>query len=207
MHDILKTYFGYDSFRPLQQDIIETVVAGKDAVVLMPTGGGKSLCFQIPALLRPGVAIVISPLISLMKDQVDTLRTNDVEADVINSTRTREDSVDILKRARSGELRLLYIAPERLALPGFVAFLESLTISLIAIDEAHCISEWGHDFRPDYRNLKNLRAQFPTVPIIALTATATPAVRDDIVKQLALAKPAIFTSSFNRPNLSYEVRN
>jgi ATP-dependent DNA helicase RecQ len=182
-------------------------VDGRDCVVLMPTGGGKSLCFQIPALMRDGVAIVISPLISLMKDQVDTLKTNGISAEFLNSTTDRTAVADIVKRARSGELRLLYIAPERLALAGFDVFLISLKISLIAIDEAHCISEWGHDFRPDYRNLKTLRATYPTVPIIALTATATPAVRDDIVKQLALTKPAIFTSSFNRPNLSYEIRN
>jgi ATP-dependent DNA helicase RecQ len=207
MYSTLKKYFGYDEFRPLQREIIETVVSGADCVVLMPTGGGKSLCFQIPALLRPGVAIVISPLISLMKDQVDALRTNGIEAEVINSTREKKDVVEILHRAKRGEVKLLYIAPERLAVPGFEAFLKTLHISLIALDEAHCISEWGHDFRPDYRNLKTLRSQFPAVPIIALTATATPAVRDDIVKQLSLKKPAIFTSSFNRPNLSYEVRN
>lgn len=206
METVLKRYFGYDAFRPLQKDIIQTVVAGNDCVVLMPTGGGKSLCFQIPALMRGGVALVISPLISLMKDQVDTLRTNGIEADVINSSREKQDVVEILHRAKRGDLKLLYIAPERLAVPGFEAFLKTLTISLIAIDEAHCISEWGHDFRPDYRNLKSLKSQFPTVPIIALTATATPAVRDDIVKQLSLTSPKIFTSSFNRPNLSYEVR-
>ncbi|MEK7091923.1 MAG: RecQ family ATP-dependent DNA helicase, partial [Patescibacteria group bacterium] len=205
MKTILKQYFGYEEFRPLQKDIIERVLAGKDCLVLMPTGGGKSLCFQLPALMLPGVAIVISPLISLMKDQVDALRANGIAADFINSTLSQAEIENVIKKAKTGELRILYLAPERLAVPGFEDFLHTLKISLIAIDEAHCISEWGHDFRPDYRNLKLLRKKFPIVPIIALTATATEKVREDIAKQLDLKDWQVFISSFNRPNLSYEV--
>jgi len=205
MHQTLKKYFGYDAFRPLQQEIVERVVAGKDCVVLMPTGGGKSLCFQLSALLREGVAVVVSPLISLMKDQVDALRENGIAAELINSTRTPAEIAEIMNAAKSGAIKLLYIAPERLGVPGFEIFLHNLNISLIAIDEAHCISEWGHDFRPDYRNLTTLRQKFPNVPIIALTATATEKVREDIIKQLDLTDPPVFISSFNRANLSYEV--
>lgn len=205
MENILKKYFGYEKFRPLQKEIMERVLAGKDCVVLMPTGGGKSLCFQLPALMLEGVAIVISPLISLMKDQVDALRANGITADFINSALSQAEIAGVMNRAKTEKLKILYLAPERLSVPGFEDFLRRLKISLIAIDEAHCISEWGHDFRPDYRNLKMLRKKFPTIPIIALTATATPKVRDDIVRQLNLADPRIFISSFNRPNLSYEV--
>lgn len=205
MKTLLKKHFGYDEFRPLQKEIIERVLLGKDCVVLMPTGGGKSLCFQLPALMMDGVAIVISPLISLMKDQVDALRTNGITADLINSTLSPVEIASVMKRAQRGELKMLYLAPERLSAYGFEDFLHELNISLIAIDEAHCISEWGHDFRPDYRNLKMLRSKFPLVPIIALTATATEKVREDIVKQLKLKDPQVFISSFNRPNLSYEV--
>jgi len=205
MKNILKKYFGYEEFRPLQREAMDNVLRGADSVVLMPTGGGKSLCFQIPALMRDGLAIVVSPLISLMKDQVDALRANGVSAELVNSTLSQDEIVSVMNRARRGELKLLYIAPERFAVPGFEDFLRSLRINLFAIDEAHCISEWGHDFRPDYRNLRTLRESFPRVPIIALTATATPRVREDIVKQLALKDPQIFISSFNRPNLSYEV--
>ena len=205
MLDTLKKYFGYEEFRPLQEEIIIRILAGGDCVVLMPTGGGKSLCFQLPALMLDGVAIVISPLISLMKDQVDSLKANGVTADFINSTLTQEEIVDIMNKARAGKLKILYIAPERLGVLGFDSFLNSLKISLIAIDEAHCISEWGHDFRPDYRNLKILRNKFPSIPIIALTATATEKVREDIVKQLNLGSAKVYISSFNRPNLSYEV--
>ncbi|MDP1690219.1 MAG: ATP-dependent DNA helicase RecQ [bacterium] len=205
MKDILKKHFGYDEFRPLQKEIIERVLLGKDCVVLMPTGGGKSLCFQLPTLMLPDMAIVISPLISLMKDQVDALRANGILADLINSSLSQNEIADVMERAKVGKLKILYIAPERLSVPGFEDFLHKLQISLIAIDEAHCISEWGHDFRPDYRNLKMLRKKFPQIPIIALTATATENVRKDIVKQLDLADAQIFISSFNRPNLSYEV--
>lgn len=171
----------------------------------MPTGGGKSLCFQLPALILDGIAIVVSPLISLMKDQVDALRTNGISADLINSTLSQIEIARVMDNAKTSKLKILYLAPERLTVPGFENFLHSLNISLIAIDEAHCISEWGHDFRPDYRNLKLLRNKFPLIPIIALTATATEKVRDDIIKQLALDEPQIFISSFNRSNLSYEV--
>ncbi len=205
MQTILKKHFGYDEFRPYQKEVIEQVLRGKDCVVLMPTGGGKSLCFQIPALMMDGLTIVVSPLISLMKDQVDALQMNGISADLWNSTLSRDEVINVARRAKSGELKILYVAPERFAVAGFDTFLRSLKLSLIAVDEAHCISEWGHDFRPDYRNLNLLRAKFPDVPVIALTATATEKVRDDIVKQLDLKKPEIFISSFNRPNLSYEV--
>ncbi len=171
----------------------------------MPTGGGKSLCFQLPTLMQDGLTIVISPLISLMKDQVDALRANGINAAYLNSTLTPDEKVQILRDVTDGTTKLLYIAPERLAVPQFAELLHKLPVSLFAIDEAHCISEWGHDFRPDYRNLNQLRTTFPNIPIIALTATATQQVRDDIVKQLQLPSPHIFTSSFNRENLSYEV--
>jgi len=205
MRNTLKKYFGHVEFRPLQEEIIERVLEGKDCVVLMPTGGGKSLCFQLPALMMEGVTIVISPLISLMKDQVDSLNRKGITTEFINSTLSQAEIINIMNKTRAGEIKLLYIAPERLSVPDFENFLHILKISLIAIDEAHCISEWGHDFRPDYRNLKLLRKKFPKVPIIALTATATLKVREDIVKQLGLNEPQIFISSFNRPNLSYEV--
>ena len=205
MENILKQYFGYEKFRPLQKEIIERVLIGEDCVVLMPTGGGKSLCFQLPALIFDGITIVISPLISLMKDQVDALRANGIAADFINSALSQTEIANVIDRAKTGKLKILYLAPERLSVPGFEDFLHTLKINLIAIDEAHCISEWGHDFRPDYRNLKILRKKFPEIPIIALTATATEKVRDDIIKQLNLKNPKIFLSSFNRPNLSYEI--
>ena len=206
MKDLLKKHFGYETFRPLQEEIINQVLLKKDCVVLMPTGGGKSLCFQLPALIMEGVVIVISPLISLMKDQVDALQVNGIAADLINSTLSQDEIGNVMRRAKAGELKILYIAPERLSAFGFEDFLHTLKISLIAIDEAHCISEWGHDFRPEYRNLKLLRQKFPQIPIISLTATATEKVREDIVKQLNLTNPQTFISSFNRPNLSYEVR-
>ncbi|MCB9811078.1 ATP-dependent DNA helicase RecQ [Candidatus Nomurabacteria bacterium] len=205
MYETLKKHFGYDEFRPLQKEIIERVLAKEDCLVLMPTGGGKSLCFQLPTLLQTGLTIVISPLISLMKDQVDALTTNGINAAYINSSLSHDEINNIVSKVKSGEIKLLYIAPERLSVPHFQELLHTLPIGMFAIDEAHCISEWGHDFRPDYRNLKMLRTNFPSVPIIALTATATHKVRDDIVKQLNLPKPHIFTSSFNRQNLSYEV--
>jgi RecQ family ATP-dependent DNA helicase len=205
MQNTLKKYFGYDEFRPLQKEIIEEMLRGRDCAVLMPTGGGKSLCFQLPALMMDGLALVVSPLISLMKDQVDALRVNGISTDFWNSTLSRDEVISVAKRARNGELKILYVAPERFSVAGFENFLHTLKINLIAVDEAHCISEWGHDFRPDYGNLKVLRKKFPAVPIIALTATATKIVRDDIVKQLNLRNPRIFISSFNRPNLKYEV--
>lgn len=205
MYATLKKYFGYDEFRPLQKEIIERVLAREDCVVLMPTGGGKSLCFQLPTLLNDGITVVISPLISLMKDQVDSLLASGVSAALINSSLTASAIQEVIAQIKAGAIKIVYIAPERLGMPEFEAILHTLPISLFAIDEAHCISEWGHDFRPEYRNLNKLRSKFPTVPIIALTATATAKVRADIVKQLALPSPHIFISSFNRQNLSYEV--
>ena len=206
MLEQLKAYFGFDQFLPLQEEIIAKVVAKRDSLVLMPTGGGKSLCYQLPALKFKGLTLVVSPLIALMKDQVDGLRGNGVPAGLLNSTLSAEESALVQDQARTGKLKILYVAPERLALPGFQRFLQSLEVSLIAIDEAHCISEWGHDFRPDYRNLEALRQGFPGVPVIALTATATTQVRDDIVTQLGLNEPEIFISSFNRPNLTYTIQ-
>ncbi len=205
MYTTLKQYFGYDTFRPLQKEVIERVMAKEDCLVLMPTGGGKSLCFQLPALLQTGITIVVSPLISLMKDQVDALLGYGISAALLNSSLTGDEMNDVIEKAKNGKIKILYVTPERLALTQFETILHTLHVSLFAIDEAHCISEWGHDFRPDYRNLKSLRQKFPTVPIIALTATATPKVRDDIVRQLGLPAPHTFTSSFNRQNLSYEV--
>ena len=170
MLDQLKAYFGFDRFLPLQKEIISNVLSRRDTLVLMPTGGGKSLCYQLPALHFAGLTLVVSPLIALMKDQVDGLQANGVPAGLLNSTLGPEESSLVQDHARQGKTKILYVAPERLALPGFQRFLQSLDISLIAIDEAHCISEWGHDFRPDYRNLKSLRKSFPGVPVIALNA-------------------------------------
>ena len=206
MLEQLKAYFGFDRFLPLQKEIITKVLAKRDTLVLMPTGGGKSLCYQLPALRFKGLTLVVSPLIALMKDQVDGLLANGVPAGLLNSTLTAQEANQVQDQARQGKIKILYVAPERLALSGFQRFLQSLDVSLIAIDEAHCISEWGHDFRPDYRNLKSLRKDFPGVPVIALTATATEPVREDIVNQLALDKPEIFISSFNRPNLTYTIQ-
>ena len=206
MLEQLKAYFGFDRFLPLQEEIITKVLAKRDTLVLMPTGGGKSLCYQLPALRLKGLTLVVSPLIALMKDQVDGLRADGVPAGLLNSTLAAQEANQVQDQARQGKIKILYVAPERLALPGFQRFLQSLDVSLIAIDEAHCISEWGHDFRPDYRNLKSLRRDFPGVPVIALTAPATEPVREDIVNQLGLDKPEIFISSFNRPNLTYTIQ-
>ncbi len=205
MLDLLKKHFGYDQFRPLQKEVIDCCVSGRDALVLMPTGGGKSLCFQLPALKFPGITVVISPLIALMKDQVDALKANGIPAAFMNSSLSQGEMARVEQMALREELKLLYLAPERLAMPSVQQFLKSLRVSLFAIDEAHCISEWGHDFRPDYRNLSSLRRMFPETPIIALTATANARVRTDIVKQLGLEHGRIFQSSFNRPNLTYRV--
>ena len=203
--DILQSRFGYDSFRPLQEEVISNVLEGTDSLVLMPTGGGKSLCYQIPGLMFDGVTLVVSPLIALMKDQVDTLNANGIPARFINGTLSSSEIEAVQELALRGEVKILYAAPERLAQPGFRRFLQRLRPSLIAIDEAHCISEWGHEFRPDYRNLRAVRQDFPGIPVIALTATATERVRRDIVEQLGLEQGKVFRSSFNRPNLTYSV--
>lgn len=206
MLKLLKERFGYDEFRPLQKDIIDTVLAGKDTLVLMPTGGGKSLCFQLPALMLPGITVVVSPLIALMKDQVDALMANGIPAAFLNSSLTKYEQDQVIKASTRGDVKVLYLAPERVASYGFYDFLNTLNVSLLAIDEAHCISEWGHDFRPEYRNLRDLRAKLPSTPVIALTATATPRVRTDILSQLDMKEDSVFVSSFNRENLHYSVR-
>lgn len=201
----MKQYFGFDSFRPLQEEIVNNVLSGKDSFVLMPTGGGKSLCYQLPALKMDGITLVISPLIALMKDQVDSLQACGVKAEFINSSISSAQVGNICGRARNGGVKILYVAPERFALAGFQEFLKTLEVSLIAVDEAHCISEWGHDFRPDYRNLGLLKTLFPSVPLIALTATATAKVREDILSHLFPERPRAFISSFNRENLHIKV--
>ena len=202
---LLKQTFGFDSFRPLQEEIIRDALSGRDVLALLPTGGGKSLCFQLPALVRPGLTVVVSPLISLMKDQVDALSASGVAATFLNSSLRADESRARLRGLHGGEYRLLYVAPERMMLSGFLADLKRWKVNLIAIDEAHCISEWGHDFRPEYRQLAELRKHFPDVSMMALTATATERVRGDIVKQLRLREPSRYVASFNRPNLSYRV--
>ncbi len=201
----LKKHFGYDEFRPLQQEIVSDALAGRDVFALMPTGGGKSLCFQLPALLRDGLTIVVSPLISLMKDQVDALQTSGIAATFLNSALERHEAVERLRGLNRGQYLMLYLAPERLMLDGFLERALNWNITQIAIDEAHCISEWGHDFRPEYRELKKLRRHLPDVPIMALTATATKRVRKDIVDQLHLDNARCYVASFNRPNLTYRV--
>lgn len=203
---LLKRYFGYDEFRPLQREVIACALERRDALVVMPTGGGKSLCYQIPALALDGLTLVVSPLIALMKDQVDALKANGVAAEFINSTLSYDEMRRIQAAAQNGAVKILYLAPERLALPAFQNFLDTLEISLVAVDEAHCISEWGHDFRPDYRSLGALRRSMPHTPFIALTATATEQVRQDIVAQIGLNNQQAFIASFNRANLNYEVR-
>ncbi len=201
----LKRHFGHDQFRPLQQEIIRDALDGHDVFVLMPTGGGKSLCFQLPALMREGLTIVVSPLISLMKDQVDALQTSGIPATYLNSTLDRQEATARWRGLHRGEYRMLYVAPERLMLATFLERALNWSIAQIAIDEAHCISEWGHDFRPEYRELKKLRTHFPDVPVMALTATATERVREDIIQQLHLREPRCYVASFNRPNLTYRV--
>jgi ATP-dependent DNA helicase RecQ len=202
---LLKQYFGFASFRPLQEEIIRDSLAGKDVFALLPTGGGKSLCFQLPALARDGLTVVVSPLIALMKDQVDALQASGIAATFLNSSLAQGESRARLRGLHNGEFRLLYVAPERLMLSGFLEDLQRWNVNLFAIDEAHCISEWGHDFRPEYRQIAQLRGLFPKVPFMALTATATERVREDIINHLKLRQPACYVASFNRPNLTYRV--
>lgn len=206
MQSSLKKHFGYDSFRPLQEEIISSVMAGKDTFVLMPTGGGKSICFQLPALMKNGTAIVVSPLIALMKDQVEALLANGISAAYINSSLHYTEEQQLWEEASSGKLKLLYLSPEKI-LTLSPELLQKLNVSLIAIDEAHCVSQWGHDFRPEYTGLGKLRDVFPGVPFVALTATADKITRKDIIHQLRLNAPSVFISSFDRKNLSLEVRS
>src|SRR5437764_5001704 len=205
LRSTLKEHFGYDQFRPLQREIIEDALGGRDVFVLMPTGAGKSLCFQLPALMRDGLTIVVSPLIALMKDQVDALQTSGIPATYLNSTLDREQAKARWHGLHGGQYRMLYVAPERLMLDTFLERALNWNIAQFAIDEAHCISEWGHDFRPEYRELKKLRKHLPDVPVMALTATATEQVRADIIKELNLRDPRCYVASFNRPNLTYRV--
>lgn len=203
--DALKHYFGYESFRPFQREIAQSALAGKDVLALLPTGGGKSLCYQLPALLQPGLTLVISPLIALMKDQVDGLAANGIPATYLNSSIDAATAAQRLEGLDRGEYRLLYVAPERAVMPGFLAGLSRWNVQLLAVDEAHCVSEWGHDFRPEYRRITELRERYPRLPVLALTATATERVRSDIERLLKLRAPQRFVASFNRPNLRYSV--
>ena len=206
LRDILRTYWGFDDFRPLQAEAMQAVVEGRDSLVVLPTGGGKSLCFQAPALVMPGLAVVVSPLIALMKDQVDALVDSGVPAACVNSTLTFDEKRAIAEEIRARRLKILYLSPERLLTGRTLGFLQHVPVSFIAVDEAHCISEWGHDFRPEYRGLRLLKEKFPSAAVHAYTATATPQVRDDIVRELGLQEPAILVGSFDRPNLVYRVR-
>lgn len=209
LEEALKHFFGYDTFRPGQQQIVEEALQNRDLLIIMPTGGGKSLCFQLPALLKPGLTVVVSPLIALMQDQVDALQDNGIGATFLNSSLRVEDVRSREAAILDGKIKLLYVAPERLLGERFLPFLEKVRshigISAFAIDEAHCVSEWGHDFRPEYRQMKQLRQRYPDIPLLALTATATGRVRQDIIQQLTLQEPGIHLASFNRPNLYYEV--
>ena len=202
---MLKTHFGYDAFLPLQEEIVGSVMAGRDSFALMPTGGGKSLCYQLPAMALPGLTLVVSPLIALMKDQVDALEANGIPAGFINSAQTSAEMSEVVRRVRAKEIKLLYVAPERAVDPRFAEFIQTLNVSLVAIDEAHCVSEWGHEFRPAYRQLADVRLACRGAPLMALTATATEQVRSDILSQLGLQQPGVFISSFNRPNLTYSI--
>ncbi|MEZ8081232.1 ATP-dependent DNA helicase RecQ [Enterovibrio norvegicus] len=202
-HSVLQTVFGYHSYRDGQKEIIDAVIAGQDCLVIMPTGGGKSLCYQIPALMRDGITIVISPLISLMKDQVDQLIANGVQAACLNSSMTPDEQSETWKSLREGNLKLLYVSPERVLMRDFIERLQSIQVGLIAVDEAHCVSQWGHDFRPEYAQLGMLKQHFVDVPVMALTATADDTTRQDICQRLALDTPNIYLGSFDRPNIRY----
>ena len=206
VHDILRTVFGFASFRPNQEAIVKNILDRKDVFAVMPTGGGKSLCYQLPALLLEGTAVVISPLISLMKDQVDAAKENGIAAAFLNSSLDQPEIIDIYGKLKTNKVKLLYIAPERFAMPQFIETLKRIPLSLFAIDEAHCISEWGHDFRPDYLALSALPELFPDIPIAAFTATATQKVQQDIIRKIGLRTPHTVRASFNRPNLFYQVK-
>ncbi|MDH4163127.1 MAG: DNA helicase RecQ [Nitrospirota bacterium] len=205
LHHTLRTIFGFESFRPNQAEIVANILAKRDVFGVMPTGGGKSLCYQLPALLMEGTAVVISPLISLMKDQVDAAQENGISAEFLNSSLGTREMSEVFRKLRSGTVKLLYIAPERFAMSQFMELLQEMSISLFAIDEAHCISEWGHDFRPDYLALSSIPKQFPEVPVAAFTATATEKVQQDIIRKIGLRSPFTVRASFNRPNLFYQV--
>ncbi|HFD4655528.1 TPA: ATP-dependent DNA helicase RecQ [Vibrio parahaemolyticus] len=202
---VLEEVFGYQTFRDGQQEVIESAVEGKDSLVIMPTGGGKSLCYQIPALVRSGITLVISPLISLMKDQVDQLKANGVAAECVNSTMSREELLSVYNRMHNGQLKLVYVSPERVLMRDFIERLENLPLAMIAVDEAHCISQWGHDFRPEYAALGQLKQHFSHVPFMALTATADDATRRDILERLRLHEPHVHLGSFDRPNIRYNL--
>ena len=202
---VLRKHWGYSDFRPLQREAMECALHGRDSLVVLPTGGGKSLCFQAPALVLPGLAVVVSPLISLMKDQVDALVDYGVAAARLDSSQTPDEQDDVVDAIGRRDLKILYVSPERLMMNGFARFLRQQSLSLVAVDEAHCVSMWGHDFRPEYRQLGLVRDAFPGVALHAYTATATEHVRDDIVEQLKLANPRVLVGSFDRPNLVYSV--
>ncbi|THU41362.1 RecQ family ATP-dependent DNA helicase [Niastella caeni] len=205
IHSILKEYWGYNSFRPLQEEIVTSVMSGKDTLALMPTGGGKSICFQVPAMVQKGLCLVVSPLIALMKDQVDNLRKKGITAFAIYSGMNRKEVINIFKLATNSNCKFLYVSPERLETKLFLEYLPALDINLIAVDEAHCISQWGYDFRPPYLRIAALREELPGIPVLALTASATPEVQKDICDKLLFKNQAIFSRSFERPNLSYSV--
>ncbi|MCB0853504.1 MAG: ATP-dependent DNA helicase RecQ, partial [Bacteroidetes bacterium] len=206
LSNALKRFFGYDTFRGKQEEVIRNVLARKNTFVIMPTGAGKSLCYQLPGVIMEGTALVISPLIALMKNQVDQLQALGIEAGFLNSSMSRGDYEAVKQKVLSRTLKLLYVAPESLVKEEFIDFLRQANVSFIAVDEAHCISEWGHDFRPEYRRIKEMIAQLGSVPVIALTATATPKVRQDIMQNLGIEGANIYLTSFNRENLYYEIR-
>ncbi|HET9279552.1 MAG TPA: RecQ family ATP-dependent DNA helicase, partial [Flavitalea sp.] len=201
IQSILQQYWGYQAFRPLQEEIIEAILKEQDVLALLPTGGGKSICFQVPAMAKPGLCLVVSPLIALMKDQVENLRKKSITAFAIYSGMSRKEVINTLVVASESNCKFLYVSPERLETKLFLEYLPSLDINLIAVDEAHCISQWGYDFRPPYLRIADLRKELPDVPILALTASATPDVQKDICEKLQFEKPAIFRQSFERPNL------